>query len=171
MIKYKEGNLIELFEQGELNVIAHQCNCFHLGGGIAKALVDKYPEIQISPSKHPLLLYGTTESFMVEHGLIYNLYSQFGMGPCEPYGIDSYPIRNLMLDRCLRSFNSFVKNYNSNLGKRVELSIGFPLIASGIAADRELKGSKTDFEYFETYIAPLVARRIDIDINVIIFNQ
>jgi O-acetyl-ADP-ribose deacetylase (regulator of RNase III) len=45
-MKTIKGNLITLAEQGEFDVIIHGCNCFHaMGGGIAKQLADRYPEV------------------------------------------------------------------------------------------------------------------------------
>jgi O-acetyl-ADP-ribose deacetylase (regulator of RNase III) len=46
MFKTIHGNLITLAEQGEFDIIIHGANCFHcMGGGIAKQLADKYPEV------------------------------------------------------------------------------------------------------------------------------
>ena len=46
-MKTIKGDLIKLAEEGEFDVIIHGCNCFHaMGGGIAKQLADKYPEVE-----------------------------------------------------------------------------------------------------------------------------
>ena len=46
-MKTIKGDLIKLAEKGEFDVIIHGCNCFHaMGGGIAKQLADKYPEVE-----------------------------------------------------------------------------------------------------------------------------
>ena len=45
MIYYKQGNLIDLAEAGEFNVIVHGCNCFNtFGSGLAKEIKARYPE-------------------------------------------------------------------------------------------------------------------------------
>lgn len=53
MIKYKQGDLIEAFEKGEINIIAHQTNCtVGMGAGIAKKITDKYPELNKLDKEH-----------------------------------------------------------------------------------------------------------------------
>jgi O-acetyl-ADP-ribose deacetylase (regulator of RNase III) len=45
-MKTIKGDLIKLAEQGKFDIIVHGCNCFHtMGGGIAKQLADRYPEV------------------------------------------------------------------------------------------------------------------------------
>lgn len=45
MIKHIKGNLIDLAEQGEFDIIVHGCNCFNtMGSGIAKEILERYPE-------------------------------------------------------------------------------------------------------------------------------
>ena len=44
-MKYVEGNLLDLAEQGEFDYIIHGCNCFcTMGSGIAKQIKDRYPK-------------------------------------------------------------------------------------------------------------------------------
>lgn len=46
-MKQKQGNLIDLAEQGEFDVIVHGCNCFHaMGGGIAAEIAWRHPEAE-----------------------------------------------------------------------------------------------------------------------------
>jgi O-acetyl-ADP-ribose deacetylase (regulator of RNase III) len=46
-VKIIKGDLIKLAEEGMFDVIIHGCNCFHaMGGGIAKQLADKYPQVE-----------------------------------------------------------------------------------------------------------------------------
>jgi len=46
-MKYKQGDLIEAFENNEINVLLHQENCEGLNyfAGFAKVVHDKYPEL------------------------------------------------------------------------------------------------------------------------------
>lgn len=45
MLRHAQGNLIDLAEQGEFNVIIHGCNCQNtMGSGIAGELRSRYPE-------------------------------------------------------------------------------------------------------------------------------
>jgi O-acetyl-ADP-ribose deacetylase (regulator of RNase III) len=44
MLKHTKGNLIDLAEQGEFDVIVHGCNCLNtMGSGIAKEIRSRYP--------------------------------------------------------------------------------------------------------------------------------
>lgn len=44
-IYYKQGDVIQAFENNEIDVLAHCCNCFCvMGKGIAKQIKKKYPE-------------------------------------------------------------------------------------------------------------------------------
>jgi O-acetyl-ADP-ribose deacetylase (regulator of RNase III) len=51
-MKTIKGDLIKLAEEGMFDVIVHGCNCFHaMGGGIAKQLADRYPEVERADQK------------------------------------------------------------------------------------------------------------------------
>lgn len=51
-MKYVKGNLIDLAEQGEFDIIIHGCNCFcTMGRGIAKEIRSRYPEAYEVDSK------------------------------------------------------------------------------------------------------------------------
>lgn len=44
-MKYVTGNLLDLAEQGQFDIIVHGCNCFNtMGSGIAKQIKDRYPK-------------------------------------------------------------------------------------------------------------------------------
>lgn len=44
MLKYAKGNLIDMAENGDFDVIVHGCNCFNtMGGGIAREIATRYP--------------------------------------------------------------------------------------------------------------------------------
>lgn len=46
MLKHVKGNLIDLAEAGQFNMVVHGCNCFcKMGGGIAKEIRQRYPEV------------------------------------------------------------------------------------------------------------------------------
>jgi hypothetical protein len=85
MYKTVHGDLIALAEQGEFDVIFQGCNCFHaMGGGLAKQLADRYPEVAEADRKTK---YGDrdklgTSSFCVVSGrghtfIVENVYTQF----------------------------------------------------------------------------------------------
>ena len=98
-IKYKKGNLIDLFERGDFDCIAHQCNTMltsEFCGGIAQAIFGKYPRassannLRIQEVLNRIDLLGTISIGEKEilNGLIFNLYSQNNPGPPSK-GIDS----------------------------------------------------------------------------------
>ena len=144
-MKYIKGDIIEAFNKGEIDVIAHQCNCTtgH-GKGFAKILANEFPIIN---RQSPQRLLGEAMPYYLGGGrAILNMYAQYNPGPCRAGTSDSFEHRLKMLKRCLRIANHFF-HYER---------IGIPLIASGLAASKELKGDMTDLEYFKKYIAPTV---------------
>jgi O-acetyl-ADP-ribose deacetylase (regulator of RNase III) len=45
MLKEYKGDLLELFEQKQFDIIIHQMNCMNnMGSGIALAIAQKYPQ-------------------------------------------------------------------------------------------------------------------------------
>ena len=45
-LKYKKGNLLDLAEAGDFDVIVQGCNCFNtMGGGIAREIRERYPVV------------------------------------------------------------------------------------------------------------------------------
>ena len=53
IIQYKKGDLLNCFEDGECDVIAHCCNCQGvMGSGIAAQIKDIYPEAYASYIEH-----------------------------------------------------------------------------------------------------------------------
>ena len=120
-MKYVDGNLLTLADEGAFDVIGHGCNCFHsFGAGIAKAIKMKYPESHMADQ---CTRYGDATklgSFShVDYGdlIILNLYTQFKYTSIE---VDvEYPA----VRKCMEQVK---KRYS---GKR----IGFPLIGAGLA--------------------------------------
>jgi O-acetyl-ADP-ribose deacetylase (regulator of RNase III) len=146
-MKYVQGNLIDLFKQGEFDLIAHQCNCKgQMGAGIAKQLSNEFNINKVPASwQISIDLFGKIEEFDTPHGKIVNMYSQFSPGACHLKGIDSFQIRIGALRECLRQIK---ENYS---GKK----IGFPLIASGLA---KKKSNLDDLSYFNAFILPSVKK-------------
>jgi O-acetyl-ADP-ribose deacetylase (regulator of RNase III) len=85
IVKEIKGDLLELFEKGEVRTIAHGANCFRImGAGIAKQIADKYPEVVRADKEsvnNPILKLGRYSMCSVEEGKIYNLYTQLEPGP------------------------------------------------------------------------------------------
>jgi len=120
-MKYVDGNLLTLANEGEFDLIGHGCNCFHsFGAGIAKAIKLEFPEAHMADQ---CTRYGDRNKLgtfsHVDYGnlIILNLYTQFKYTSIE---VDvEYPaVRD-----CMKEVK---KRYS---GKR----IGFPLIGAGLA--------------------------------------
>lgn len=160
-MKYIQGDLIQLFKQGEFDLIAHQCNCKGLfGAGIARLLAKEFPVIAYEVESHfkAVTLYGTNIAFETEHGFIINMYSQFNVGDCNKIGIDSFIVRLAALKGCLININTYYRG----------LTVGLPLIASGLAADQIRKGTMPDLEYFQKYIESTVEESLpDMDVKIV----
>lgn len=157
-MKYIKGDLIDLFKQGEFDMIAHQCNCKGLfGAGIARHLASEFPQIikEVQSHIHAVQLFGTDHYFNTEYGFIINMYSQFTVGSCTEVGIDSFEVRLGALENCLYQINK------NNKGLR----IGLPLIASGIA---KKKSNLDDRTYFQKYVAASVRECLkDMEITIV----
>lgn len=163
MIKYKQGDLLKAFENGEVNLIAHQENCVSKGNyaGIAKIIHNKYPEtVDISR------FFGDIIIHHVQHGIIVNLYSQYYPGSPnstvfvkDKYElIDNYYNRIIALEECLWKIRMYFS----------DKKIGLPLLASGLAACKGRKTSLSDLDYFKKYITPTVEKCLD-DMNVTVY--
>ena len=85
MLKYKKGNLVDAWLDGEVDVLIHQCNCYNtFGSGIAKEIRERIPEAYDADCKTIKGDVGKLGDFTVyshESGrLVYNLYGQYGYG-------------------------------------------------------------------------------------------
>jgi O-acetyl-ADP-ribose deacetylase (regulator of RNase III) len=81
----KQGNLLELFDDGDFDIIIQQCNCLNLmGAGIAAAIAHKYPEAQrvdSITSCGDINKLGTYSIAKInDKQSIVNLYSQYHIG-------------------------------------------------------------------------------------------
>jgi O-acetyl-ADP-ribose deacetylase (regulator of RNase III) len=46
MLIHKKGNLLDLAEAGEFDIVVQGCNCFNtMGGGIAREIAERYPMV------------------------------------------------------------------------------------------------------------------------------
>lgn len=168
-LKFKKGNLLELFDKGNFDCIAHQCNTLlasEVCGGIAKYIFGKYKEACFSNNK--ALEYYSDKTMLLGKisGLssvnkVYNLYSQYRPG-IPTTGIDSMHCRIGYLKECLGR----VKN-----DMRIEgfISIGIPLIASGLAKQKHFENTP-DLIYFKRFILPVIKdvfKNTDIEITVV----
>ena len=135
MYKTVHGDLIALAEQGEFDVIVHGCNCFHaMGGGIAKQLADRYPEVEeadratefgnrekLGTSKFVIVKSKTSDIFFV----VGNVYTQFKWSGTED--VFEYSA----FEKFLTELGSLIKQVY--IPKVKTLRMGFPQIGAGLA--------------------------------------
>lgn len=122
-MKHREGNLIDLFKDGDFDVIIHGCNCGHnMGSGIAKTIREEFPsayDADCTSAKWDLDKMGTFTFAEVPQGFIVNAYTQYhwvGKGVlCDYEAVDKVFSR--------------VKDVFGNQGRR----FGVPAIGAGRA--------------------------------------
>jgi O-acetyl-ADP-ribose deacetylase (regulator of RNase III) len=121
-IKHVTGNLIDLAEAGNFNVIVHGCNCFTtMGGGIAREIANRYPsaaEADRNYSKHgDYTKLGNWSEVDTGNFIIINAYTQYNMSSGED--VFEYTAFHLVLQKLAHRFPSG--------------QIGLPYIGMGLA--------------------------------------
>lgn len=126
-MKLIEGNLVEMADNGEFDIIIHGCNCFcTMGAGIAKAIRDRWPEAYTADKatkKGDKGKLGSMSLALVENRvnrklLIVNLYTQYRFGR----------------DKCHFEYDPF--RYGLRLLRRNiwdHQRVGMPMIGAGLA--------------------------------------
>lgn len=91
---YKVANLLDAYEANEVNVIAHQANCFHaMGAGIAPLIANRWPKVRevdqatIKGDESKLGHFSMAATLDPDHNIkfVFNLYGQFRPGPDTRY--------------------------------------------------------------------------------------
>jgi O-acetyl-ADP-ribose deacetylase (regulator of RNase III) len=132
MLQHTKGNLIDLAEQGEFDVIVHGCNCLNtMGSGIAKEIRERYPEAYEADTVLTLQLQDDTNSQVQKLGcytthlvkgehnfLIVNAYTQVMFSPRDVDHFE-YASFEVILKKMLHEYGTF--------------KIGFPRIGQGLA--------------------------------------
>ena len=134
MLKHAKGNLLDLAEAGEFDVLVQGCNCFNtMGGGIAREIRERYPnvaQVDAETDRGDYMKLGTwTEAHaMHEHPdghwfTVVNAYTQYAMSKGED--VFEYTAFQLILQKLVHSYGD----------KR----IGIPYIGMGLAGgDRDI---------------------------------
>ena len=122
MLKKIKGNLIDLAEQGEFNVIVQGCNCFEtMGKGIAREIRERYPHAYYADLKYSSAGdYNKLGNYSVMVGTqfsIVNAYTQYGFA--RDRDVFEYASFELILQKLAHAYPS---------GK-----FGFPYIGCGLA--------------------------------------
>lgn len=120
-----KGDLIN----SEIDIFCHQTNCFKtMGAGIAKQIVNKYPEVKVSDDNYQTK-YGSKQIFgtincikLHDDRICVNMYSQYR------YGRDQRQTDYEKFDGCLKRLAKGLKSISK------EYKIGFPKgIGCGLA--------------------------------------
>lgn len=154
-IKYKKGDLISLFDKGEFDCIAHQCNVFLISidcGGIAQKIFNTYEQTAVANSNAILTYRKNNCSYSLLGKVtgcidVYNIYSQYKPGS-PTHGIDSMECRLYYLKEGLNTIKQ-------HMGANNQTKLGIPLIASGLAKQHNMKAIP-DLIYFKKFILPTV---------------
>lgn len=116
-VEYVKGNIIELFNNGEYEILIHGCNCFHtMGRGLALALRQRWPEVyeadQTSVCGDYDKLGKYTIATLSDSREVYNLYSQYR------YGRKDVQISYAAIEEGLKSIAAQLKE-NDDEDKRI----------------------------------------------------
>ena len=156
-MKTVKGNLIDLAENGEFDLIVHGANCFHtMGSGIAKEIRARYPQVYKVDCEHSdkgdKEKLGTYTGISIDSNshrfIVLNGYTQF------EYGYEGK-------DRCdydaIKLLFKTIKEDFSNI-LDVDVRIGYPKIGCGLAGgdwdlvskiiDEELEGMNHTYVEF-----------------------
>lgn len=127
---YRKGNLILAAQRGDVDVIAHSCNCFcNMGRGIAPQIASAFPQAKEADDctgrgdKAKLGMFSKADIERANSVLtVYNLYGQYGWHPKQvSYGTDY-----ISLFSALRSMRDDISNHGETL------TIGLPRIGAGL---------------------------------------
>ena len=125
MIKYKEGNLLNIL--GEFDVVLHGCNIYHtMGAGIAEQFKKRYPQVYAADVDNTIYgdrsKIGTCSRARVGNTDILNCYTQF-----------EFNIKRGHMNFDYDAFRSVLKLVKENYtGKR----IGMPQLGAGLAGGK-----------------------------------
>lgn len=125
MIIYKKGNLLDAFDCGEVNLIAHGCNCFcTMRAGIAYQIKNRYPKVYEADIMHDKKFNNRIDKLgsicIINFGdkVIANLYTQYH------YSKNKLCLSYEALDQCFKSLYFMYGN---------DKVIGIPKIGCGLA--------------------------------------
>ena len=132
-LKHTKGNLLDLAEAGEFDVVVQGCNCFNtMGGGIAREIRERYPHVAEVDAKtvqgdYNKLGNWTQENVVLKNGTItfdiINAYTQYNMS--QGTDVFEYTAFELILQKLCHRYGD----------KR----IGLPYIGMGLAGgDKEV---------------------------------
>lgn len=129
MLNHMTGNLLDLAEEGEFNVIVHGCNCHHtMGSGIAREIRERYPqayEADLETPKSDREKLGRYSVAPTENFAIVNAYTQFDFMPRGQDHFEYTAFKTILTELIDRSKDAYDGG--------IPLSFGFPYIGMGLA--------------------------------------
>ena len=122
MLKFAKGNLIDMAEAGQFDIIVQGCNCFcTMGSGLAKEIRERYPdawEADYETIMGDMMKLGSWTSVKPGDFIIVNAYTQYAT---SKNGEDAFEYA---------SFELILKKLAYTYPK---LNFGFPYIGMGLA--------------------------------------
>ena len=123
MLKHTKGNLLDLAEAGEFDLVVQGCNCFNtMGGGIAREIRERYPQAMLADNEtvrgdyNKLGNYTLARASVAEFDII-NAYTQYNMSTGED--VFEYYAFQLILQKLAHAYPKG--------------NFGFPYIGMGLA--------------------------------------
>lgn len=126
MLNKVKGNLLDMAENGEFNIIVQGCNCFNvMGAGIARQIAERYPNVQdadLETTKGSIGKLGNwTAGFVMlekHRFIVINAYTQYGTSAdgSDVFEYDSFAV---ILRKLAHEYGG--------------LRFGFPYIGMGLA--------------------------------------
>lgn len=142
MLKHTKGNLLDLAEAGEFDVIVQGCNCFNtMGGGIAREIRERYPQAMLADNETVRGDYNKLGNWTIARANvgefdIVNAYTQYNMSTGND--VFEYNAFALILQKLEKAYGD----------KR----IGLPYIGMGLAGGKK-EVIMPMIEYFATSIS------------------
>lgn len=159
MIEYIKGDLIQMAENGELDAMAHGCNCFcMMGSGIAVAMRrftnDECIKVDVSNGRsgdiNKLGGFTKCESKGV---VVYNLYTQYTVAGMHENQSGVFVNWDLAFDALVSSLEDAVSRFGYNV------RYGIPLIGCGLAG-----GDRKNFEHMIDQLEIFVPNSVQIKV-------
>jgi O-acetyl-ADP-ribose deacetylase (regulator of RNase III) len=130
MLKHATGNLIDMADGGEFNVIVHGCNCFRrMGAGIAKEIRARYPGAYEADCSYGSIgeynKLGNYSLYVGDKFVIINAYTQYDT--VRQGDVDTDKFEYVAFNLILRKLAHHYKSSN----------IGLPYIGMGLAGGNE----------------------------------
>jgi hypothetical protein len=107
-LKKIKGNLIDLAEAGQFDIIVHGCNCFNtMGAGIAKEIAERYPgayRVDNNTEFGDITKLGNWSQFETGTFTILNAYTQFGFRTDKRPDVFEYGAFGLILRKLIHLY-------------------------------------------------------------------